>query len=256
MDKYYYYHSYHEALKGLPAKTRYIIREAIDRYMFDDLEPVFPDTLSKSIWLLILPTLKLSKVRYANGKQKRSKLEANQELTESKSEANSKQNRSKVEDTPVVCSSISKEKGERIKEKDNPPIIPPRGVVAGFEKFWEAYPRKVGKQVAAKAYDRARKMTSLDNMLSAIERQKHSSQWKKDNGAYIPHPATWLNQGRWEDEKTVVETERPRKEITDIKQCPKCGSFDIRRSLDYGICDYCGCGFRWNYKAEKWESEE
>ena len=76
MDKYYYYHSYHEALKGLPAKTRYIIREAIDRYMFDDLEPVFQDTLSKSIWLLILPTLKLSKVRYANGKQNRSKLEA------------------------------------------------------------------------------------------------------------------------------------------------------------------------------------
>ena len=37
-------------------------------------------------------------------------------------------------------------------------------------------------------------------LLYAIALQKNSQQWKKDNGQYIPNPATWLNQGRWEDE--------------------------------------------------------
>ena len=37
-------------------------------------------------------------------------------------------------------------------------------------------------------------------MLSAIDTQKKSDQWKKDNGQFIPNPTTWLNQRRWEDE--------------------------------------------------------
>lgn len=37
-------------------------------------------------------------------------------------------------------------------------------------------------------------------MLNAIETAKQSMQWNKDNGQYIPNPATWLNQKRWEDE--------------------------------------------------------
>ena len=37
-------------------------------------------------------------------------------------------------------------------------------------------------------------------MLSAIDTQKKSDQWKKDGGQFIPNPATWLNQRRWEDE--------------------------------------------------------
>lgn len=39
----------------------------------------------------------------------------------------------------------------------------------------------------------------LSQMLSAIKQQCASPQWTKDNGQYIPNPATWLNQGRWED---------------------------------------------------------
>lgn len=132
--------------------------------------------------------------------------------------------------------------------------------MSGFEKFWQAYPksRRVGKQKAIKAFDRAikSKITTLDAILSKLEQLKKSIQWTKDNGAYIPHPTTWLNRGGWDDEVELDEQERPRREITDIKQCPKCGSFEIKRKHDYGICNYCGCGFHWNYKAEKWEEEK
>ena len=37
-------------------------------------------------------------------------------------------------------------------------------------------------------------------MLEAIRKQKQSGQWRRDNGQYIPYPATWLNQERWNDE--------------------------------------------------------
>lgn len=37
-------------------------------------------------------------------------------------------------------------------------------------------------------------------MLAALAQQKKSPQWVKDGGEFIPHPATWLNQGRWQDE--------------------------------------------------------
>jgi hypothetical protein len=37
-------------------------------------------------------------------------------------------------------------------------------------------------------------------LLEAISRQKRSKQWLKDDGQYLPNPATWLNQCRWLDE--------------------------------------------------------
>jgi hypothetical protein len=69
-----------------------------------------------------------------------------------------------------------------------------------FESFWEAYPRKVGKKAARKAWERATDKPELSIILLAVEQQKGLEQWKKDNKKWIPHPATWLNQGRWDDE--------------------------------------------------------
>jgi hypothetical protein len=40
----------------------------------------------------------------------------------------------------------------------------------------------------------------VEHILLAIERQKTWDQWTKDSGQFIPHPATWLSQGRWDDE--------------------------------------------------------
>lgn len=66
-----------------------------------------------------------------------------------------------------------------------------------FEKFWEAYPKKVGKKEAGRAFKKVKE--PLNVLLDAIEEQKLSEQWSKENGRFIPNPATWLNQGRWED---------------------------------------------------------
>lgn len=70
-----------------------------------------------------------------------------------------------------------------------------------FETFWKAYPRKVNKQGAAKAF---KKLKPNDDLFKAImdglENHKKSKQWTRDDGQYIPHPTTWLNGRRWEDE--------------------------------------------------------
>ena len=81
----------------------------------------------------------------------------------------------------------------------NTPHNPPKG----FSEFWRIYPRKVGKQAALKAWSKLKPSAELTQaILQAVEYQRTSPQWTKDGGQYIPNPATWLNQGRWEDEVT------------------------------------------------------
>lgn len=77
-----------------------------------------------------------------------------------------------------------------------------------FNRFWQAYPKHAGKEQARKAFRRLAPSESLLNtMLDAIETQKSLAQWQRDNGQYIPMPATWLNQKRWEDEIPSAPTQ-------------------------------------------------
>ena len=90
--------------------------------------------------------------------------------------------------------------------------LPPVRDDAEFARFWSSYPRKAGKKAAEKAFSRAMKQTDLATLLGALEKHKQTQQWTKDGGQFIPHPATWLNQERWNDELAVTETE-PKTEL-------------------------------------------
>lgn len=77
---------------------------------------------------------------------------------------------------------------------------------AAFDRFWEAYPRRQGKEAARKAWTKIRPDDALlAEMLAALERQRASDQWRRDGGQFIPYPATWLNGRRWEDEPTPIQ---------------------------------------------------
>lgn len=67
-----------------------------------------------------------------------------------------------------------------------------------FDSFWKHYPRKVGKGAAERAWKKLQPSVSV--IVAALAWQVKSEQWTKDNGQFIPHPATYLNQRRWEDE--------------------------------------------------------
>ncbi len=74
-----------------------------------------------------------------------------------------------------------------------------------FLEFWSAYPKKMGKGSAYKCFNKL-KLTQKEkaDIITALNWQKKSEQWLKDNGQFIPYPATYLNQRRWEDEPQGV----------------------------------------------------
>lgn len=84
----------------------------------------------------------------------------------------------------------------------------PRGADAleeRFDRFWAQYPRKVGKGAALKAWKQIGPDDALtDRMLAAIAVQARQAQWRKDNGQFVPHPATWLRRMQWEDEPDAI----------------------------------------------------
>lgn len=65
-----------------------------------------------------------------------------------------------------------------------------------FEMFWKSFPRRVAKGAARKAFDKAIKKTTLENMLKAITEYVAKKPEKID----FKHPATWLNGECWDDE--------------------------------------------------------
>lgn len=70
---------------------------------------------------------------------------------------------------------------------------------AAFEVFWKAYPKKVSKKDAAKAWSKI-KPDKHQSIMKGLFNHMSCEQWVKDNGQYIPNAATWLNKERWEDE--------------------------------------------------------
>lgn len=68
-----------------------------------------------------------------------------------------------------------------------------------FDEFWKKYPRKVARKAAMQAFNRL----PPDEQELALETiDSHNEYWKlkQTEKDFIPHPATWLNQGRYYDE--------------------------------------------------------
>lgn len=73
-----------------------------------------------------------------------------------------------------------------------------------FSEFWAQYPRKVAKSDAVKAFSKIIKaQPDVDKFMSvtmaSLAYWKTQDQWTKDNGKFIPYPASWLNAGHWND---------------------------------------------------------
>jgi len=71
-----------------------------------------------------------------------------------------------------------------------------------FDDFWNAYPRRVGKIAAQKAYAKARRIASAGEILKGVAAYTAH----KPEYADWCHPTTFLTQGRWMDEYAVRVT--------------------------------------------------
>ena len=70
----------------------------------------------------------------------------------------------------------------------------------GFDEFWMLYPRHEGKMAARKTWTKLGTNPPLEAIRAALEWQRSSPRWLEQGGQFIPHPATYLNGRRWEDE--------------------------------------------------------
>lgn len=72
-------------------------------------------------------------------------------------------------------------------------------LLTNFDKFWKIAVKKAGKRDARAAYRRAVQESDEHDILQSWERHNTVwGQWPDSDKRYIPNPATWLNDGRWE----------------------------------------------------------
>lgn len=98
----------------------------------------------------------------------------------------------------------------------HPPIPPSKKSLAqDFSRFWAVCPRKVGKGQAEKAFATAVKLKPADQLIEAMTRFAQSVAGTE--AQFIPHPATWLNGKRWEDEAPTTAV-RPSIDISALPE--------------------------------------
>lgn len=92
-----------------------------------------------------------------------------------------------------------KENREKEKEKEDAGTV--FDAAAAFEIFYQAYPNKKNVKTARTRWEKMKVTPELyREIMEGLERAKNSQEWGKDGGAYIPHPATWLNGEGWKNE--------------------------------------------------------
>jgi len=79
---------------------------------------------------------------------------------------------------------------------------------SSFEQFWSSYPRKIKKKETLLIWQRKNLDLKIEEILTGLNHYKQSEQWCRDGGKFIPHPTTWLNGERWNDEILQKKTAR------------------------------------------------
>lgn len=82
-----------------------------------------------------------------------------------------------------------------------------------FNSFYAMYPRKVNKPGAQRAFKKVMKEFKdeeviqrwMSLMTQDIERRLKSKEWDLENKQFIPHPSTYLNGYRWEDDDSYPQ---------------------------------------------------
>lgn len=97
-----------------------------------------------------------------------------------------------------------------------------KDINAHFNNFWSAYPKKKGREGARKKFItlfKNKELPDISILIDIINKNKHTDDWMKDKGQFIPYAETWLNKKRWEDESEVKIIK------VSKKVCPVCRTF-------------------------------
>lgn len=93
-----------------------------------------------------------------------------------------------------------------------------------FNDFWSLYPRKVAKQTAFKSWARLKANDALQQKILSDVQRRIDGEWRGKDVQYIPHPTTYLNQRRWEDETSQPEPEAHDPTVEEVMRMALDGS--------------------------------
>lgn len=187
--------------------------QGIFEYMRTGETPEFESFAVEAIFTLLVETFKRDRDKYykmcernaVNGAKKWQKSNENNYAKNATGKNGKKQN-AKYADNDNDNENANENENDKYNISTSSSPSARGGEVSGvysddFLEFWSAYPKKMGKGSAFKVFNKL-KLSKIDkaDILSALNWQKKSEQWVKDNGQFIPYPATYLNQRRWEDE--------------------------------------------------------
>lgn len=204
-----FFRSYYDAAEDMTDEELLSYLKAIIHYSLFGEEPEELPRLVKAVFAAIKPHLDGNAKQFNNGckggRPRKAKNETGFENEKPNSEwVSEEENLGFTNEKPYKDKDRDKDM-----DMDNNPPIPPKGRDKpqntndeNFELFWKAYPNKVGKAAARKAFDKVK--ISVDVLVAAIEKQKTWSRWTNEGGRFIPNPTTWLNQGQWENEPPQI----------------------------------------------------
>ena len=205
-----------EALTGEEFKALFVA--LVKRQRDGEPIPPLPGRLTQIFAAMIEPTISRRLAGQKGGNRTQEKAARNEERKEEEAPETGSEplpedgSEPLPEDGSVLGTQPNKaeqSKAEQRKEELCVTPSPKRGCGgesdAEFKRFFRAYPKKKRKEGARQVFRRLSVDEALlERMLAAIERQKRSEQWTRDEGRYIPYPDTWLLNGQWEDEEAEV----------------------------------------------------
>ena len=118
-----------------------------------------------------------------------------------------------VKDSTTRSNKVTQGEGEgegdiEVKRKLSSPSQAQCAIIYG------AYPRKIGKLAAFKAIEKALRVKPFDAVLLAVQAYARKCSRDGTEERFIAHPATWFNQGRYEDEGLTL----PPKPLTQYQR--------------------------------------
>lgn len=226
-----FYRSFYEALSTLPDNERLSVYDAVAGFALNGTEPELSG-IASTVFILIRPTLQTGRNKAASGqdggesgrgkpkkKQTKSKTKANEKQNEIYAEeATDNHSESKIEKEIEIEVEIKKDI-ENKTENDNISTVAEQELdtysvkakykPTWFERFYDLYPKKVGKAVAAMEWDKLHPNDSLCKVMSqALEQHKRSRQWQEQK--MIPNLDRWIREKRWTDKLEEAQLDRNR----------------------------------------------
>ena len=177
-DSFVFYRSFQRSIQHLEASEQLEVYHAIIAYALDQVEPELT-RYSQAVWEAIKPQIAANQRKYEAG-LRGGKPKANQDLTIPEPSPNLMYN---VNENDNVNEKVNDKENEKVNENEQ-----------RFDQFWTTFPRKTDKARAKRSFLRLTK-TEQELAVSNIQRL-----YSETPAQFIPHPSTYLNGKRWEDQ--------------------------------------------------------